>query len=106
VALLMDCDQVMQAVLARHVVRIDKPKFIQVIRNLVSNALKFTPAEGSVTVQVEARCEDETGSARETTVNGPRREGDLCVARRAVRYSVLRVTVSDTGAGISEVTIV
>ena len=103
-ALVIDCDQVMQGILANHVVPIDKSKFIQVIRNLVSNALKFTPAEGSVTVRIEAVCGDGAGSTREATANSRQREGDLSVTPPTVRYSVLRVTVSDTGAGISEVT--
>jgi CheY-like chemotaxis protein len=34
------------------IVNVDAPKIAQVIRNLMSNALKFTPANGSVTVKL------------------------------------------------------
>jgi signal transduction histidine kinase len=37
---------------------IDVAKFAQIVRNLVSNALKFTPRGGSVTVVLEGRFPD------------------------------------------------
>ena len=61
---------------------IDITKMSQVLRNLLSNALKFTPSGGAVTVSAEYLC-------------GP-------------TYSatgILKIQVKDTGCGISEVNI-
>jgi signal transduction histidine kinase len=58
----------------------DEHKLAQVIRNLVSNGLKFTPANGQVTITVSLFQKGDDG------------ERVLC----------LRLDVKDTGAGISE----
>ena len=63
----------------RLVVLADANKLAQVVRNLVSNALKFTPAEGEVVVMVG------TGY-----VEG---SGTMC----------LKVDVKDSGVGLSPV---
>lgn len=34
-------------------VTIDQSKFMQVLNNLLSNALKFTPDEGNITISIE-----------------------------------------------------
>jgi len=57
----------------------DPHKLAQVVRNLVSNALKFSPTEGTVTVKV----------AR-VVVEG--------------RDDMLKVDVADSGVGLSQVT--
>ena len=58
----------------------DEHKLAQVVRNLVSNGLKFTPAGGRVVVSVAYL------AAEEHAVKG-----------------LLKVSVTDTGAGISQV---
>jgi signal transduction histidine kinase len=58
----------------------DEHKLVQVVRNLVSNGLKFTPAGGRVIVSVAYL------AAEEHAVKG-----------------LLKVSVTDTGAGISQV---
>ena len=58
----------------------DKHKLAQVIRNMVSNAIKFTPENGDVTVKCHVIPE--------------LRNNDT---------AKLRVEVQDTGAGISKV---
>ena len=67
-------------------IHVDVNKIAQVIRNLVSNGLKFTPHGGSVVVQVGVRGNegDEGGD-------------------RNVDTPLIEVRVSDTGAGISQV---
>ena len=60
---------------------VDVSKIAQVVRNLVSNGLKFTPRGGSVDVEVEVMD----------------KEGDTAVCRS------LTMTVTDSGAGISKV---
>ncbi|MEO8039520.1 MAG: PAS domain S-box protein [Betaproteobacteria bacterium] len=65
--------------------RFDRGRIEQVIRNLVSNALKFTPRDKSVHLRIEA--------------------ADIAVGRRrgdAVRVPALRLVVSDEGIGIPE----
>eukprot|EP01042_Synura_sphagnicola_P036392 gene36392-biopygen4126 len=72
--------------LADELIHGDFHRLSQVIRNLLSNALKFTPREGSVTV--DAHC-----VPSESTDEGGSRNG---------RSRVLRVTVTDSGVGMSQ----
>lgn len=60
----------------------DKHKLAQVIRNLTSNALKFTPTYGSVTVSCELVAKEGPDSSRR-----------------------IRIHFTDTGAGISKVSL-
>ncbi len=62
-------------------VRLDKDRIMQVLMNFLSNAIKFTPEEGSISVKVEAL--DSQGAA-----------GGIA--------DQLRVSVTDTGIGISQ----
>jgi len=74
-------------------IRIDASKFAQVIRNLVSNAIKFTDAEGTVTITIEPMERMNSNyhhSYRLSTVN----DHDS--------FDAIAIHVVDFGAGISE----
>ena len=66
----------------------DKQKLSQVVRNFVSNAMKFTPEGGSVTVTASLQPLEEGKEPATQTAKG----GD-----RYVESGVLRVEIRDTG---------
>ena len=72
-------------------VSVDRNKMSQVIHNLVSNAIKFTPSEGKVTVTatLESLCLSTIG----------------CVVAETEKQSedFLKVVVTDTGVGLTQV---
>ena len=70
-------------------VRLDKKKFSQVIHNLLSNAIVFTPPGGSITVTA--------------TVRHDHAESSIRALLGSVRPKRLVLEVRDTGAGISQV---
>ena len=81
---------------------VDRAKMSQVIHNLVSNGLKFTPPGGRVSVSVSL--ENEYGAhnsnANQQDSRFPLHEGTY---RRSLAHQVVRVTVRDTGVGLSQV---
>ena len=77
-------DDITMAMYPSAMVVVDEPRFTRVIANLVSNALKFTPQGGTVTVTPMVV---EVGPADRP--EGPK------------KYR-LRISVKDSGAGISK----
>jgi len=83
-------------------VNVDRNKMSQVIHNLVSNAIKFTPPGGQVTVI--ATMEADLLPLLTEQMNGEdvgtyRLNGDAL--NNSVRC--VKVTVTDTGAGLTQV---
>jgi signal transduction histidine kinase len=73
----------------------DKFKLSQVLRNLISNALKFTPAEGEVSIMLElVECDEDNASVD----SSPNHADDAAAAETS---SWIRISVQDSGAGIS-----
>ena len=90
----------------RYVMKVDQFKLGQVMRNLMSNALKFTPEEGKVTVRIDMI----TKAPPRTATTSSMRIAAAAMATAGHNSSsstvhparcVARLTVKDTGAGIS-----
>ena len=73
---------------------VDRPKIHVVLRNMVSNAIKFSPADSRVLVTVDPVKNYDPEGRR----SDPRRDRVCSLAEG----SHIRVSVKDDGAGISE----
>ena len=76
-------------------INIDKQKIAQVVRNLMSNALKFTPKGGRITIKSAV-----------TLIAPKSRSADVittAIANTSLSQPYFRFEVTDTGPGISAV---
>jgi two-component system sensor histidine kinase VicK len=82
-------------------VEIDEDKFLQVINNLVSNALKFTPKGGAITISIEKKPESVLVSVSDTGIGIPKAFHDTLFEKFSdARRSGLKGEPS-TGLGMS-----
>ncbi len=72
-------------------VNADKSKISQVMRNLLSNALKFSPSESTIVVRV---------SLRQQMVADPTDPGFDAAKDAQTEFSLFRVEVEDRGVGM------
>lgn len=77
----------------------DKEKMAKILTNLLSNAFKFTPEGGQITVTV-GECHAELVSASSSQHKIPKRV--LNDSHRQKQKRVVEIKVRDTGTGISE----
>ena len=87
-------------------IKVDQGKMGQVIRNLISNALKFTPHGGSVTVAITHfsigdKSEEKVNTGAELNVLSRFHETGGAPGSTATVMDIMRLEVRDTGAGIS-----
>jgi signal transduction histidine kinase/CheY-like chemotaxis protein len=92
------------------VVEIDGPKVVTVLRNLMSNALKFTPENGEVSLSIIPICrsmEDDNSSqsgfsaTHSSHRHDPRQVGRLTPKSPRIDTTHFRVILSDTGRGMA-----
>jgi signal transduction histidine kinase len=86
------------------VILVDKPKVAQVIRNLVSNALKFTPAYGQVAVSLRLMT-SETLKSHDSLLGISRHISSIFSSKTSTDVSIvqyIRVEIKDTGRGLTE----
>jgi signal transduction histidine kinase/CheY-like chemotaxis protein len=86
-------------------VEIDGPKVVIVLRNLMSNALKFTPESGEVSLSVVPIChregdDDESGSASSCLLD-PRQTDHIMPKCPHTDTTHFRVILSDSGRGLA-----
>jgi hypothetical protein len=104
ITFMMDFSELSPHFIQNACIKVDHSKMGQVLRNLISNALKFTPDGGTVVVAmshveiVRQRSEDKEKGADKSWFRSGSAEGSESVSDVS---DVLRVEVRDTGAGMS-----
>ena len=92
----LDAPNVLMERFSGRYLKADKNKFNQVIRNLVSNALKFTPRDGTVSIDLQL-------IRRSTQKSRRLSRASIADEQTVSDFDVLLMKVKDTGAGISQV---
>jgi signal transduction histidine kinase len=78
------------------ILSIDADRISQVIGNLVSNALRYTPAGGAVSVQCSVNSDQLTVNSKQWSVSSEQIADD-----KLITDHWLLITVTDTGSGIA-----
>ncbi len=94
-------DSAQDVALSAIVVRGDPVRLGQAIDNLVSNAVKFTPRDGSVSVTLSATDDEATVTVRDTGVGIPADELELLFGRFFRASTATRNAVPGVGLGLT-----
>lgn len=84
------------------VVHIDASKFSQVLRNVISNALKFVPKDGSIHVTL-SEVPELYGENHNPSRSPSRVEGSLSMSSYVERTKYVKIDVADNGPGLTKV---
>ena len=105
ITLNVSCADLSSDFVSNAVIRIDKAKMAQVIRNLISNALKFTPKGGTVTVAISHIRTGDRSDGETDAISQPSVRSTICSNKTAQVIKevidIVRMEVRDTGVGIS-----
>ena len=91
--------------LSNYIVNLDKSKFIQVIRNLISNALKFSPRGSTITMKLKL-ISIPSATINESSFISVNRNIDTDENKNDnsdIKYNCIQLSISDEGVGISDV---
>jgi signal transduction histidine kinase len=82
---------------------IDEHKLNQVIRNFISNGLKFTPRGGDVIIKANVFQNDDIIQYENESIKSKSKHGieSSMISKQSLRF--LRIEIVDTGAGIAKV---
>lgn len=80
-------------------VKVDMPRIDQVIRNIITNAVKFTPPEGRLTIRTHIHCPTVAEGGESPSQRGM--YSPSSVESTLLEPHFLRISVTDTGAGIA-----
>jgi signal transduction histidine kinase/CheY-like chemotaxis protein len=86
----------------KYFVRVDQHKMSQVVRNLVSNAVKFTPEGGDVRIIVRRLTAEEKAAHNEEATEENPKDVATVAPDPTANEEMMRLEVIDSGAGISK----
>jgi signal transduction histidine kinase len=112
--MVLEVDPSIRIILNRYIVNLDKSKFIQVIRNLISNALKFSPPGSTVDIIVDIINDENCNHIINSTTHNNHHNNiknyflwkkNINDNNNSKKCNWLQIRVVDNGVGISEVSV-
>jgi len=81
-------------------INVDEPKIIEVITNLVDNAIKYTPEDGEVTIKCEKKNDELMISVKDTGIGIPEKFMDNLFQKFARAENAVHVQPNGNGVGL------